>query len=60
MLQALRGVLISVGSKMGENVRANVSATLLALQGHAEVRDENKKKVKVICLIVNHETSIIK
>ena len=42
MLQALRGVLLSVGNKMGEVVRTNLTSTLLALQGHDEVSPKDK------------------
>ena len=42
MLQALRGVLLSVGNKMGEVVRTNLTSTLLAFQGHDEVSPKDK------------------
>ncbi|XP_028418070.1 LOW QUALITY PROTEIN: eIF-2-alpha kinase activator GCN1-like, partial [Dendronephthya gigantea] len=34
--QALRGILFSVGNKMGDNVRQNLTQTLLSFQSHAE------------------------
>ena len=37
MQQALRGILLNVGNKMGETVRQNLTGTLLSFQSHAEV-----------------------
>ena len=36
--QALRGIIFSVGNKMGESVRQNLTTTLLSFQSHAEVK----------------------
>jgi hypothetical protein len=50
MQQALRGILLNVGNKMGETVRQNLTATLLSYQSHAEVgietKDFDNKKTK--------------
>ena len=37
MQQALRGIVLNVGHKMGETVRQNLTTTLLSFQSHAEV-----------------------
>lgn len=38
ILQAFRGVILSVGEKMGENLRHNLTTTFTALQSHSDVR----------------------
>lgn len=47
--QALRGILLIVGNKMGETVRENLTNTLLSLQSHAEVNEQTVLFTKIIC-----------
>ncbi|CAB4017482.1 eIF-2-alpha kinase activator GCN1-like, partial [Paramuricea clavata] len=47
MQQALRGIVLNVGHKMGETVRQNLTTTLLSFQSHAE---ENIRVATAGCL----------